>query len=72
MVRGGDVVGVGLIGAGNISDQYLQNLTRFPDVEVRAIGDLVEERARAQAAAYGVPRAGASRWCSMIPTSTSS
>ncbi len=58
MVRGGGVVGVGLIGAGNISDQYLQNLTRFPDVEVRAIGDLVEERARAQAAAYGVPRAG--------------
>ncbi|MEV8172026.1 Gfo/Idh/MocA family oxidoreductase [Microbacterium sp. NPDC077486] len=58
MVRGGDVVGVGLIGAGNISDQYLQNLTRFPDVEVRAIGDLVEERARVQAAAYGVPRAG--------------
>ena len=35
MVRGGGVVGVGLIGAGNISDQYLQNLTRFPDVEVR-------------------------------------
>lgn len=58
MARGGSPVGVGIIGAGNISDQYLQNLTRFPDVRVLAIGDLLPERARAQAEAYGVPRAG--------------
>ncbi|WP_136031100.1 Gfo/Idh/MocA family protein [Microbacterium sp. PF5] len=58
MGRAGDAVGVGIIGAGNISDQYLQNLTRFPDVRVLAIGDLLPERARAQAEAYGVPRAG--------------
>ncbi|HEU5222144.1 MAG TPA: Gfo/Idh/MocA family oxidoreductase [Candidatus Lumbricidophila sp.] len=51
-------VGVGLIGAGNISDQYLTNLTTFPDLRVLAIGDLVPERARAQAEKYGVPRAG--------------
>ncbi|GAB3281285.1 Gfo/Idh/MocA family protein [Microbacterium lacusdiani] len=51
-------VGVGIIGAGNISDQYLTNLTKFPDVRVLAVGDLVEERARAQADRYGVPRAG--------------
>jgi predicted dehydrogenase len=51
-------VGVGIIGAGNISDQYLTNLTKFPDVRVLAVGDLVEERARAQADKYGVPRAG--------------
>lgn len=51
-------VGAGLIGAGNISDQYLTHLTSFPDVRVLAIGDLIEDRARAQAEKYGVPRAG--------------
>jgi predicted dehydrogenase len=51
-------VGVGIIGAGNISDQYLTNLTKFPDVKVIAIGDLMEDRAREQAAKYGVPQAG--------------
>lgn len=51
-------IGVGIIGAGNISDQYLTNLTQFPDVRVLAIGDLLEDRAREQAAAYGVPNAG--------------
>ncbi|MCH6231944.1 Gfo/Idh/MocA family oxidoreductase [Microbacterium sp. CFH 31415] len=50
--------GVGIIGAGNISDQYLRNLTAFPDVNVIAIGDLLEHRAREQAAKYGVPKAG--------------
>jgi len=51
-------VGVGIIGAGNISDQYLTNLTTFPDVRVIAIGDVLEDRARDQAARYGVPKAG--------------
>ncbi|WP_102193255.1 Gfo/Idh/MocA family protein [Microbacterium aurantiacum] len=51
-------VGVGIIGAGNISDQYLTNLTAFPDVQVLAIGDLDADRARAQADKYGVSRAG--------------
>jgi len=51
-------VGVGIIGAGNISDQYLTNLTTFPDVRVLAIGDMLEDRAREQAAKYGVPNAG--------------
>ena len=51
-------VGVGIIGAGNISDQYLENLTTYPDVRVLAIGDVLEVRAREQAAKYGVPRAG--------------
>lgn len=51
-------IGVGIIGAGNISDQYLTNLTSFPDVRVIAIGDLLEDRARDQAAKYGVPNAG--------------
>jgi len=51
-------LGVGIIGAGNISDQYLINLTSFPDVRVLAIGDIEEDRARAQARKYGVPAAG--------------
>ena len=51
-------VGVGIIGAGNISDQYLKHLTKFPDLRVLAIGDLLEDRAKAQADAYDVPHAG--------------
>ncbi len=41
-----------------ISDQYLASLTRFPDVDVVAIGDQFPEAARARAAEYGVPVAG--------------
>lgn len=52
-------VGVGIIGAGVISDTYLANLTSFPDVTVLIVGDLVAERARAQAEQYGVPAWGA-------------
>jgi predicted dehydrogenase len=51
-------VGVGLIGAGTISDMYLTNLTAFPDVEVGMIADLDIPRAAAQAAKYGVPASG--------------
>jgi predicted dehydrogenase len=58
MAIGKGAVGVGIIGAGNISDQYLTQLTTFPDVRVLAVGDLIEERARAQASKYGVPRGG--------------
>ncbi|MDQ0728863.1 Gfo/Idh/MocA family protein [Microbacterium sp. W4I20] len=58
MALGNGPVGVGIIGAGNISDQYLSNLTTFPDVRVIAVADMLEERAQAQAAKYGVPHAG--------------
>ncbi len=51
-------VGVGFIGAGNISDQYLTNLVRFPDVKVLFIADLDTDRARAQADEYGVIGSG--------------
>jgi predicted dehydrogenase len=51
-------VGVGVIGAGVISTQYLDNLTTFPDVEVLFIADIDAERAAAQAAKYGVPATG--------------
>jgi predicted dehydrogenase len=51
-------VGIGIVGAGMISEQYLENLTTFPDVEVVAIGDIDTERAAASAAKWGVERSG--------------
>lgn len=51
-------VGIGVIGAGVISDQYLSNLTTFPDVAVRFVADLDVPRAQAQAQKHGVPGSG--------------
>ena len=51
-------VGIGIIGAGNISTQYLTNLTQFADVEVRFVADVLLDRAAAQAAEYGVGASG--------------
>ncbi|GAB2845166.1 Gfo/Idh/MocA family protein [Microbacterium insulae] len=51
-------VGIGLIGAGVISDTYLENLASFPDTEVLIIGDLDQDRARVQAEKHGVPAHG--------------
>jgi predicted dehydrogenase len=51
-------VGVGVIGAGVISDQYLGNLTVFPDVEVRFIADIDLPRAASQAEKWGVAASG--------------
>ncbi|MDX6343905.1 MAG: hypothetical protein QOH87_4043 [Trebonia sp.] len=50
--------GVGVIGCGNISKQYLANLTAFPDVKVVICADIDATRAKAQAATYGVPEWG--------------
>ena len=47
MSRSGPV-GVGIIGAGKISDTYLENLTSFPDTTVVAVADLVPEAAQRQ------------------------
>ncbi|WIB25494.1 Gfo/Idh/MocA family oxidoreductase [Curtobacterium sp. MCSS17_015] len=51
-------VGVGVIGAGVISDQYLSNLTVFPDVEVVFIADIDLPRAASQAEKWGVQGSG--------------
>ena len=51
-------VGVAVVGCGTISDEYLRNLTSFPDLRVLYCADLDVERAKAQAARYGVPAAG--------------
>ena len=55
---GRDPLGVAVIGCGNISNQYLRNLTAFPDLAVLICADLDAGRAKAQAAAYGVPEWG--------------
>jgi len=58
-VTGGqDRVGVAVVGAGVISNQYLGNLTRYPDLDVRIVADVFSDRAAEQAAAFGVPRSG--------------
>jgi predicted dehydrogenase len=54
----GKPFGIGLIGCGNISNQYLRNLTAFPDVAVVICADLDADRAKARAAAYDVPEWG--------------
>lgn len=51
-------VGVAVIGAGNISEQYLENLVRFPDLKVLAVADLFEEAAAARATQYGIGLSG--------------
>jgi len=51
------VIGVGLIGCGNISTIYLTNLPRSPGVKVRACADMRPEVAEAQAARFGVEAA---------------
>lgn len=47
-------IGVGIIGTGDISTQYLNNLTQFADVKVVMVADVLKERADAAAAKYGV------------------
>jgi predicted dehydrogenase len=51
-------LGVAVVGCGTISDEYLRNLRSFPDVAVLFCADLDLERAKGQAATYGVPAAG--------------
>ena len=57
-MTGAGPVGVGVIGAGVISTQYLDNLTTFPDVRVLFIADIDVDRAKAQADKYDVPGSG--------------
>ncbi|MFD1935029.1 Gfo/Idh/MocA family protein [Nonomuraea mangrovi] len=52
------MTGVAIVGCGNISQQYLTNLTAMPDLRVVACADLEVDRARAVAKEYGVPVAG--------------
>lgn len=49
-----DKLGVGIIGAGNISSAYLKLAPMFRALDVRAVADLRIETAQAQADAFGV------------------
>ncbi|MFI7382541.1 Gfo/Idh/MocA family protein [Streptomyces sp. NPDC049813] len=51
-------VGVAVVGAGVVSEQYLSTLPGFPDVRVLAVADLDVARAEAAARVHGVPFAG--------------
>lgn len=51
-------VGVGIIGAGVISREYLTNLQAFPDVRVHIVADLFEEFAATRAAEFGIAETG--------------
>jgi predicted dehydrogenase len=51
-------VGVAVVGCGTISNEYLRNLTSFPDLRVLFCADLDPGRAKAQAGQYGVPAWG--------------
>jgi predicted dehydrogenase len=48
-------MGIGLIGCGNISTQYLKAVKSFPILDVRAVADMNHEVAKARAAEFGVP-----------------
>src|ERR1700760_1484670 len=51
-------VGIAVVGCGTISDEYLRNLTSFPDLTVLFCADLDLTRAKDQAARYGVGASG--------------
>ena len=51
-------VGIAVVGCGTVSDEYLSNLTSFPDVNVLFCADLDLTRAKDQAARYGVGASG--------------
>jgi len=51
-------VGVAVVGCGTISDEYLRNMTSFPDLNVVFCADIDVERAKSKAAEYGVPDVG--------------
>ncbi|MBI1331919.1 MAG: gfo/Idh/MocA family oxidoreductase [Armatimonadetes bacterium] len=45
---------VGIVGAGNISAIYCENLSKFPSIDLVAISDLDEPRAQTQAEKYDI------------------
>jgi predicted dehydrogenase len=49
-------VKVGVIGAGNISGAYFSHAPIFPIIDVAAVADLDQERAKAQAEKFNIPQ----------------
>ena len=56
-------VGVGVVGAGKISDQYLPNMAGYPDLDVRFVADLDTGLAADQAERHGVAGSGTVEEC---------
>src|SRR5690606_23743663 len=56
-VSGGRMIGVGLIGCGNIAETYLRLAPRFRGFEFRAVADIDPGAAAARARAFGLPAA---------------
>ena len=50
-------VKIGVIGCGNISNVYLESGKKFDILDIVAVADLDEERAKAKAAEHGIARA---------------
>ncbi|MFA0774611.1 MAG: hypothetical protein THHGLFOP_000107, partial [Candidatus Fervidibacter sp.] len=48
-------LGVGVIGCGGISGAHLRTLTSLPEVQVRVVCDIDEERAKRRAEEFSVP-----------------
>lgn len=44
---------IGVVGCGNISEIYFQNIAKFDNIEVTAIADMMPERAQEKAKQYG-------------------
>jgi len=49
-------VGVGIIGCGSVSGQYLKMAANFPILHILACSDIVPEAAQSVAGAFGIPR----------------
>ena len=51
-------VGIGVVGCGNISDEYLTTMGAFPDLRIVGLADLDLSRAAARAATYDIGFSG--------------
>ena len=48
---------VGIIACGDIADQYLKNIPRYPGIDLVSCSDIIESRAKERAAEYKIPYA---------------
>lgn len=51
-------IGIGIIGCGNVFPAYMRGLAQYDEVRVVRCSDIILDRARDGAAAYGIPRWG--------------
>ncbi len=65
-------VGVGVIGAGMISDTYLEHLTSYPDLRVLVVGDLDKPGHGRKPRSIRSRSPATAMLCSRTPTSSSS